>query len=146
MANLSARTEYACTAVLELALNYESGQPVQIRAIAERHGIPPQFLVQILLQLKSAGLVTSTRGVAGGYRLAHEPSQISLGDVRGVIEGRIADPVSNAGAESAVASAVLNVWRQVAAAEREILDAVTFADLAQQVTRFHEVAQSMYYI
>ena len=62
--NISAKTEYACIAVLELALNYGSGDPVTIRAIAETHGIPSRFLVQILLQLKGTGIVGSTRGAA----------------------------------------------------------------------------------
>ena len=70
--NISAKTEYACVAVLELALNYGSGQPLQVRRIAEAHGIPSRFLVQILLQLKAAGLVSSTRGASGGYQLLRE--------------------------------------------------------------------------
>ena len=60
--NISAKIEYACIAVLELAVNYNSGKPVRIRAIAQTHGIPSRFLVQILLQLKGANLVSSTRG------------------------------------------------------------------------------------
>ena len=62
---ISAKTEYACIAMLELASQYGSGTPVRIRRIAERHDVPPRFLVQILLQLKGAGLVTSVRGAAG---------------------------------------------------------------------------------
>ncbi len=59
---LSAKTEYACLAVLELAARYGTGEPVRIRTIADEHGIPSRFLVQILLQLKGAGFVASTRG------------------------------------------------------------------------------------
>ena len=62
---VSAKTEYACIAVLELAARHGQPEPVRIRQIAEAHGIPSRFLVQILLQLKSAGLVQSTRGAAG---------------------------------------------------------------------------------
>src|SRR4029453_18506042 len=54
---ISAKVEYACVAVLELAARYESDEPVRIRDIADAHGIPSRFLVQILLQLKGAGLV-----------------------------------------------------------------------------------------
>ena len=61
----SAKTEYACLAVLELARAYDSGEPVRIRTIADEHGIPSRFLVQILLQLKGAGLAASTRGARG---------------------------------------------------------------------------------
>ena len=76
---ISAKTEYACIAVLELAAQYGTGEPVRIRRIAERHDVPPRFLVQILLQLKGAGLVTSVRGAAGGYQLIQPPEQVSLG-------------------------------------------------------------------
>ena len=62
---VSAKTEYACIAVLELAARHAVGEPVRIRDIAEAHGVPSRFLVQILLQLKSAGLVQSIRGAAG---------------------------------------------------------------------------------
>ena len=50
---ISAKTEYACIAMLELSSRYGSGEPVRIRKIAERHNVPPRFLVQILLQLKA---------------------------------------------------------------------------------------------
>ena len=65
---ISAKTEYACIAVMELGNCYGDGDPVRVRDIAERHGIPSRFLVQILLQLKAAGFVASTRGASGGYR------------------------------------------------------------------------------
>ncbi len=64
--DISAKTEYACVAMLELAANYGSGEPVPIWVIAERHGVPARLLVQILLEFKAAGLVASTRGSAGG--------------------------------------------------------------------------------
>ena len=57
--------------------------------IAEGHGVPSRFLVQILLQLKSAGLVQSIRGAAGGYQLAKEPEEISLLDVMNVIDPEV---------------------------------------------------------
>ena len=84
---VSAKTEYACLAMLELAVNHDADEPARIRDIADAHGIPPRFLVQILLQLKVAGLVTSTRGSAGGYQLARGPEEITLGDVVAVIDG-----------------------------------------------------------
>jgi len=89
--NRSAKTEYACLAVLELAAKYGAGEPVRVRAIADRQGIPSPFLVQILLQLKSAGVVESTRGSAGGYRLARDPATLSLGEVVAIIEGVTGD-------------------------------------------------------
>src|SRR6187455_699023 len=86
---VSAKTEYACIAVLELAARHGSGEPVRIRDIAEAHGIPSRFLVQILLQLKSAGLVSSVRGAAGGYNLARDPEEITLLDVMTVVDAQL---------------------------------------------------------
>src|SRR5215472_4759389 len=83
---VSAKAEYACIAMLELATNYAEPQPVRVKAIADAHGIPLRFLVQILLQLKTAGLVASVRGAAGGYQLARRPSEITLADIIGAID------------------------------------------------------------
>src|SRR5215467_13710965 len=83
---VSAKAEYACIAMFELAANHGTPQPVRVKAIADAHGIPLRFLVQILLQLKAAGLVMSTRGASGGYHLTRRPEQISLADVIHVID------------------------------------------------------------
>src|SRR5262245_12784322 len=74
---VSAKAEYACIAMIELAVNYREPVPVRLKLIAEAHGIPQGFLVQILQQLKVAGLVASTRGASGGYQLGRPPEQIS---------------------------------------------------------------------
>src|SRR6188768_196374 len=84
---ISAKAEYACLAVLALARGNPDDPPVRIREISAAHGIPERYLVQILLQLKGAGLVTSTRGASGGYRLARPASAISLREVLTAIDG-----------------------------------------------------------
>src|ERR1700722_3052267 len=94
---VSAKAEYACVAMLELAANYKEPQPVRIKAIAEAQGIPQRFLVQILLQLKTAGLVASVRGASGGYQLAHPPESISLAAVITAIDDRTLTPRSALG-------------------------------------------------
>ncbi len=91
---VSAKTEYASIAVLELSQSYHTGEPVRIRDIADRHGIPSRFLVQILLQLKGVGIVQSSRGAGGGYQLARPPDEIALADVMSVIEGQ--EPIASA--------------------------------------------------
>ena len=83
---VSAKAEYACVAMLELAAKFGDPQPVRVKAIADAHGVPLRFLVQILLQLKGSGLVASTRGAAGGYVLAKAPDQVSILDIVGVID------------------------------------------------------------
>ena len=105
---LSAKTEYACLAMLQLAEEYDSVEPVQIRRIAEEHGVPARFLVQILLQLKGAGLVASTRGAAGGYRLARPPHEITLCEVIEVMEGEDR-PKTNAGKATPLVGVLLHL-------------------------------------
>ena len=84
---LSAKAEYACLAMIALAGQPPGLPPMRIREIAEAYEIPERYLVQILLQLKGAGLVYSIRGASGGYRLARPADQISLGEVLRAIEG-----------------------------------------------------------
>jgi Rrf2 family protein len=140
--HLSAKAEYACIAVLELAASFGSGEPVRINHIAETHGIPSRFLVQILLQLKGAGLVTSTRGASGGYQLAKDPRQITLLDVMSVIEGPPGEGSSGT-VNTPQARVLWRTWKQVAAAERQMLDDITFAELVEKAKA---PAESMYYI
>jgi Rrf2 family protein len=138
----SAKTEYACLAVLELSRAYDSGEPVRIRSIADEHGIPSRFLVQILLQLKGAGLAASTRGAAGGYQLVKPPEEITLEEVMSVVDGK--DKLPNpAAAKSPTRRVLLKAWRDVAIARQEMLHDITFADLAARASG--EVEQ-MYHI
>ena len=98
--------------MLELAIQHNSGQLVQVRRIAETAGIPSRFLVQILLQLKAAGLVTSTRGVSGGYRLAKPPEEITLNQVMNVIDGDSERLSSNASVETPGSRVLLATWQE----------------------------------
>ncbi len=129
---VSARAEYACLAVLDLALNFSSPEPVQIKRIARTHGIPHGFLVQILQQLKGAGYVSSTRGSAGGYQLARSPAQISLADVLTAIDGNRHLDYDLASSELTPAlRALRSVWQQAAERVERVLDQVTFAELVE---------------
>jgi Rrf2 family protein len=140
---ISAKTEYACIAMLELAERYGSGEPVRIRTIAEEHGVPARFLVQILLQLKGAGFVASTRGASGGYQLVKPPDEISLGEVMNVIEGADEPITSSASPDSRSAKVLQIAWQEVADVEREALQSITFAEL---VERARQTSENMYYI
>lgn len=142
---ISAKTEYACIAMLELASQYSSDEPVRIREIAERHGVPPRFLVQILLQLKGAGLVTSVRGAAGGYRLLGSPDQISLGRIMEVIDGLLDEdaPKSAASPDSPAVKVLLRAWKEVSAMHFKMLDGISLADLLE---RAKEQGEQMYHI
>jgi Rrf2 family protein len=143
--NISAKTEYACIAMLELASQYGSGEPVRIRKIAERHGVPSRFLVQILLQLKGAGLVASVRGSAGGYQLLKPPDEVSLGHVMEVSEGAQDDagPTSSASPDSPTARVLMQTWREVGALQQKMLRGITLANLLDRVK---ERGEQMYNI
>ena len=140
--NLSAKTEYACIALMELAL-HRGGDPVRIRAIADAHGVPSRFLVQILLQLKAAGLVRSTRGAAGGYRLAQPPQGITLADVMDAVEGPLESANPSAGRSTAVTQALQRTWQDVGEALRAKLESITIARLAEESG---VPTENMYYI
>jgi Rrf2 family transcriptional regulator, cysteine metabolism repressor len=84
---ISARDEYACSAVLELALNYDTELPVRVQDIAQRQGIPMKFLFQIMQILKRVDLVRSRRGTEGGYTLGRPPGQVTVGDVIRAVSG-----------------------------------------------------------
>ena len=70
---LSAKTDYAARAVLELSAHPVDGPTYKVEDLAVVVGTSPNYLVQILIELKAAGLVSSVRGKQGGYRLAKAP-------------------------------------------------------------------------
>ena len=89
MRQLSKRTQYSLRALYALARRYGGG-PVLIAELAEREAIPRKFLEQILLSLKSSGLVESRKGKGGGYALARPPDKITVADVIRLMEGPLA--------------------------------------------------------
>ena len=89
---LSKKSEYGLRALLELQRTYD-GPVLQRHEIAERQHIPVEFLEQILLSLKRAGLLTSRRGIRGGYALIKSPQDITLGQVIRILDGPLA-PIS----------------------------------------------------
>src|SRR5437763_8100262 len=130
----SAKAEYACIAMLELAGRYGDKTPVRLKAIADAHGIPQRFLVQILLQLKGNGLVASTRGASGGYQLGRPPDQISLADIIGVIDRSERGPARTDDVTSPTTEAIRGVWRRIQAQQQRILEETTLADLVQSIS------------
>jgi Rrf2 family protein len=131
---LSAKAQYACVAMVELACSQGEKNPVHLKNIAENHGISQRFLVQILLQLKGAGLVDSTRGAMGGYLLAKAPSKISLADIINAIDQApppLPSALSGLHATPAV-QAVKRVLQDIQRKEQERLEEITLEDLAKQ--------------
>jgi Rrf2 family protein len=87
---LSARSEYACLAMILLAERHQGGELCTVAEIAERQQIPRKFLEQLLLMLRHAGYVRSHRGKAGGYRMSRDPRQISVAEVIRLMDGALA--------------------------------------------------------
>jgi Rrf2 family protein len=99
--HLSKRGEYGLRAMIDLAGGVPSAiahddesinkmNIMQIKDIAARQQIPAKFLEQILLSLKNAGLLNSKMGVGGGYYLAKNPAEITLGQIIRILDGPIA--------------------------------------------------------
>jgi Rrf2 family protein len=138
---ISAKVEDACLAMLELAANHDARQPLQVKTIADTHGIPQRFLVQILIHLKGGGLVQSVRGAHGGYQLARPPEEISLADIIMAIDSTALAPQRRtspqrrgpaAHTHTPASEALQSVWRDVHAAQLSLLNATTLADLLRR--------------
>lgn len=127
---LSARVDYALRAVAELAASGE--RLMTAEKIARAQDIPPKFLESILVQLRRGGIVHAQRGPEGGYWLARPAADIHLAEVIRVIDGPLAhirgQRPENLG-YAGPARALQEVWIALRAAERQILEAVTVADV-----------------
>ena len=141
---LSLRGEYALRAMLVLGLHYDQ-TVVRIQAISDQQNIPKRFLEQILNDLKSGGFVQSKRGVAGGYRLARGPEQITVASIVRHIEGALA-PVScvsekyyeKCSCPDESRCAIRSVMREVREAIVSIVERVTVAELCQRARKLQE--------
>jgi Rrf2 family protein len=134
---VSTRGDYASRALLSLALRDDLTQPVSVRELAERTGLPQPYLEQILLALKGVGLVRSRRGVGGGYVLAKEPTAISLADVVAAVDGPIVagdfgEPHADGACDHEGQCVLLAVWADVGDHMREHLASFTLADMVTQ--------------
>ena len=137
---LSVKSDYAARAVLELAARPGEGRAHKADDLAEVVGTSANYLVQILIELKGAGLVKSVRGKQGGYRLAMAPAEITLGSVMRAVDGEVFDPPALG---DGTCSAVLRAaWDNLRGEVNAAADAVTFEELLEARGR----EQEMYYI
>lgn len=129
---VTARSDYAIRALLELAA--APGQaPVRAEAIAAAQAIPSKFLENLLGDLRRARLVTSQRGLAGGYRLGRPAITVTLADVIRAVDGPLADVRDEAPENLAYpgpARSLRDVWIALRASMRAVLEATTLADVA----------------
>ncbi len=129
---MSAKAEYAVRAMVQLA-TVEPGRLVKTDDLAKAQSIPPQFLVDILSDLRTDRLVRSHRGRDGGYELARGAGQISVADVLRCIDGPLAS-VRDIGLGdlpyAGPTEALTDVWRALRASMRSVLEETSLADVA----------------
>jgi len=135
---LSTKGRYGVAAMYDLALHYGQG-PISLRSVAERQGISEHYLEQLMGTLRKSGYVKSVRGAQGGYTLARDPAQITVGDIIKIMEGPIApvdcllsDAPDNDYCERAAFCVPRGVWAKVRDSINTVLDSISLADLCRE--------------
>jgi Rrf2 family protein len=121
MISITSKSRYAVVALAELARSGDSG-PVPIAQIAERRGMPVQFLEQLFSTLRRGGILTSQRGVKGGYSLARPAADITVLEVVQALDGKVGEEASEAG----------GIWAEGVDALRDVFRSTTIADIASR--------------
>ena len=137
---LPVKIDYAARAILELARHPADGPARKVDDLAGEVGTSANYLVQILIELKLAGLVSSVRGKQGGYRLAKVPKDISLGEVWRAVDGEMLD--SPALGDEACPPVLRAAWGKLRDTMNATADEINFAQLLEASGRDRE----MYYI
>jgi len=130
---ISQKGLYALQATMALARRYEQGA-IRIRDIASEEDLPEKFLELILLELKNARIVESTRGAKGGYQLRRAPSEIRLSEIIRLIDGPLApfgdaDQLRSLVAQDEGHRALYQVFLDLRDAAANILENTTVADI-----------------
>lgn len=127
---LSAKSDYAARAILGLARRHQSGESVRVEDLAAEQGIPPNYLVQILIELKSQQLVKSLRGKEGGYLLARSPAEITMADVLRSVHGQVFDsPALN---DAQCPPELRAAWKKLQKVVDETAESINFQKLIDQ--------------
>ena len=132
---ISTKGRYAVRVMLDLALN-NTGECIKVKDIASRQGISEKYLEQIIAVLNRAGYVNSVRGAQGGYRIAKDPSEYTVGMILRLTEGSMA-PVAclvegTPECDRCDTCETLEVWKDLYAAINNVIDNVTIADLVEK--------------
>ncbi len=126
---LTTRGHYSVKALLDLSLQPKN-QPMSVRAIAKRQEIPAPYLEKLLIEMRRAGLVKSVRGSVGGYQLAREPSQISIGQILDAVGEKITNlPLKSSPLNHAEDWVTSTLWQRLNQKMKEALYSITLADL-----------------
>jgi Rrf2 family transcriptional regulator, cysteine metabolism repressor len=137
---LSVKSDYAARAVLGLARHYPSGTARRVEELATEQGIPPNYLIQILIELKANQIVKSQRGKEGGYLLARPPGEITLGDILRAIHGEIFESPGLVDGRSV--PELRSAWLRLKESLEQTADGINF----QQLVDESQDRAKMYYI
>lgn len=137
---LSAKSDYAARAVLGLARRHHTGESVRVEDLAGEQGIPPNYLVQILIELKSQQIVKSVRGKEGGYLLARSPAEITMADVLRAVHGQVFDSPALGDAECP--AELRDMWQKLQRVLEDAAGEITFQKLLEKSLD----KEKMYYI
>ncbi|AFZ14412.1 transcriptional regulator, BadM/Rrf2 family [Crinalium epipsammum PCC 9333] len=126
---LTTRGHYSVKALLDLSLQPNYG-PTSVKAIASRQDLPAPYLEKLLIEMRRAGLVQSIRGSQGGYQLAREPINISLGQILEAV-GETIEPLKSQTPDANLAGdwVTFTLWRRLHQKLKEALYSITLADL-----------------
>lgn len=129
---ISTKGRYATRIMLDLAWN-DTGECIKLKDIASRQGISEKYLEQIISILHKGGYVRSVRGAQGGYRLAKDPKDCTVGMILRLTEGSMAPVACLEGGteecERCDTCETLDVWKELYNAINKVIDGVTIADL-----------------
>jgi Rrf2 family protein len=137
---LSVKSDYAARAVLGLARHYPTGATLRVEDLAAGQGVPANYLVQILIELKAQGIARSVRGKEGGYLLGRAPAEITLGDVLRAVHGEVFD--TPALTDPNCSPELRRAWQRLKTAVDLAADAITFQQLLDEGAE----KEKMYYI
>ena len=134
---LSTKGRYGLRALIDLAVHSSGGTPVSITNISDRQDLSERYLEQLMSMLKKSGLVSSVRGAGGGYILAKDIREISVGDILRALEGNL-EPVECPGLEpdgecKAADSCVTKyVWKRINDSINRTVDEIMLDQLVEE--------------
>ena len=127
---ISVKIDYACRVLAEMARTHSKSELAQIDHLAKTEAVPPNFLAQILGELRNGGIITSKRGIQGGYALARDPDQISLYDIMKVIDGELIEFSGNH--EGRSGSTLKTIWGEMRHSMEEKAKSYTLENFISQ--------------
>lgn len=147
---LSTKGRYGLRSMIDLAIN-SKGEQVALYSIAERQGISVSYLEQVFSILRKSGLVKSIKGAQGGYMLADDPSDITVGTILRALEGSLSIvDYGNEEVEEDKTSVEyclrINLWEKINESINRVVDNMTLADLVDEYREINSSDSLMFYI